>query len=75
MWCKTSGLRSNQHLVESGTSVRHMRHSFCKTVCVLKQLKSDKPPDVQKIVVESPPAEEEAATVAEGESSLQVPPC
>lgn len=36
------------------------------------QLKSDKPPDVQTIVLESPPAEgeeamEEEATVAEGE--------
>lgn len=45
-------------------------------------MKSDKPPNVQMIVLESSPAEEKAmeeeeeeATVAEGESSLQLPPC
>lgn len=36
-------------------------------------MKSDKPPDIQMIVLESPPAEEEVteeeATVAEGEST------
>lgn len=44
----------------------------------LKQLKSDKPPEIPMIVLESSPAEEESmeeeAAVAEGESSINVPP-
>lgn len=75
MWCKTSELRSDQYLIKSDTSVHHRRYSICKTVCVLKQLKSDKPPEVQMIVLESLPAEEEEETaVADGESSVHVPP-
>lgn len=78
MRCKTSELRSDQHLVESDTSVHHRRHSVGKSDWFLKQLKSDKPPEIPMIVLESSPAEEESmeeeAAVAEGESSINVPP-
>lgn len=68
----------DQHPVESDTPVGHRKHSVCKTVCVLKQLKSKEPPDIQMILLESPPAEEEKeeAMEVEGESAVSwFPPC
>lgn len=64
--------------MESDTPVSHRRYSACKAVCVLKQLKSKEPPDVQMILLESPPPEEEKeeeameeeAMEAEGESAV-----
>lgn len=57
--------------MESDTPVSHRRHSVCKAVCVLKQVKSKEPPDIQMILLESPPAEEEKEEVmeVEGESA------
>lgn len=56
--------------MESDTPVSHRRHSVCKAVCVLKQVKSKEPPDIQMILLESPPAvEEKEAMEVEGESA------
>lgn len=58
--------------MESDTPVSHRRHSVCKAVCVLKQVKSKEPPDIQMILLESPPAEEEKEEVMEVEEVEEV---